>query len=304
MLPWSTLHHLVKLPTGLWHRLVGPVVRRPPREREIPGSNPAYTGIFSGSSHTSDSKIGTPVATLPGVWRYRVSAVTGQPGVSILWLGEVKVWSATSISVWQHVKLSEQIRPWDTLACCWDVKQPTNKQTQDYGKTTDRARDIMHKNILTHSLYTILNVCDSLSDLQTQKLVLVCTLLHKHDSYMIFRKSCTLWFSTNPSHEHILVIIQQPTLHSQACTKITLSKSRLTQQSKSSEKWLQYEGSKPEWSISSLIYSRDTPFWSGTLEYIWNFMTISQVHLWSWKMSPAPMCPTFFGTLGLNLRSV
>ena len=38
-----------------------------------------------------------------------------------------KVWSATSVSVWQHVKLSKQIRPWDTLACCWDVKQPTNK---------------------------------------------------------------------------------------------------------------------------------------------------------------------------------
>ena len=28
--------------------------------------------------------------------------------------------------MWQHVKLSEQIRPWDTLACCWDVKQQTN----------------------------------------------------------------------------------------------------------------------------------------------------------------------------------
>ena len=41
----------------------------------------------------------------------------------------LNVWSATSVSVWQHVKLSEQIRPWDTLACCWDVKQPTNKQT-------------------------------------------------------------------------------------------------------------------------------------------------------------------------------
>ena len=40
-----------------------------------------------------------------------------------------KVWSATSISVWQHVKLSVQIRPWDTLPCCWDIKQPTNKQT-------------------------------------------------------------------------------------------------------------------------------------------------------------------------------
>ena len=41
-------------------------------------------------SHTSDSKTGTPVATLPGAWRYRVSA--GWPGVSILWLGEVKSW--------------------------------------------------------------------------------------------------------------------------------------------------------------------------------------------------------------------
>ena len=36
------------------------------------------------SSHTGDLKIGTPVATLPGSWRYRVSAGTGQPGVSIL----------------------------------------------------------------------------------------------------------------------------------------------------------------------------------------------------------------------------
>ena len=39
---------------------------------------------FSGSSHTSDLKIGTPVATLPGAWRYRASAGTGWPGVSIM----------------------------------------------------------------------------------------------------------------------------------------------------------------------------------------------------------------------------
>ena len=39
---------------------------------------------LSGSSHTSDSKIGIPVATLPGAWRYRVSTGTGRPGVSIL----------------------------------------------------------------------------------------------------------------------------------------------------------------------------------------------------------------------------
>ena len=30
---------------------------------------------------------------------------------------------ATSISVWQHVKLSSTLRPWDTQACCWDEKQ-------------------------------------------------------------------------------------------------------------------------------------------------------------------------------------
>ena len=51
------------------HRLVGLVVRRPPRERKVPGSNPACGGIFSGSSHTSDLNIGAPVLTCqaPGV---------------------------------------------------------------------------------------------------------------------------------------------------------------------------------------------------------------------------------------------
>ena len=39
---------------------------------------------FSVSSHTSDLKIGNPVASLPGAWCYRVSAGTGQSGVSIL----------------------------------------------------------------------------------------------------------------------------------------------------------------------------------------------------------------------------
>ena len=65
-------------------RLVGLVVRRLPRERKVPSSNPARAGIFSGSSHTSDFKIGTPVATLPGAWRCRVSTGTGRPGVSLL----------------------------------------------------------------------------------------------------------------------------------------------------------------------------------------------------------------------------
>ena len=42
-----------------------------------------------------------------------------------------KVWSAASISVWQHVNLSTQIRPWDTPVCCLEVmeasKQPTDQ---------------------------------------------------------------------------------------------------------------------------------------------------------------------------------
>ena len=59
-------------------------LRRPPPKRKIPGSNPACAGIFPGSSHTSELKIGTPVATLTGAWRYRVSAGTDWPSVSIL----------------------------------------------------------------------------------------------------------------------------------------------------------------------------------------------------------------------------
>ena len=36
--------------------------------------------------------MGTPVATLPGAWRSRVSTGTGRPGVSIPRLGEVERW--------------------------------------------------------------------------------------------------------------------------------------------------------------------------------------------------------------------
>ena len=50
---------------------------------EIPGSNPACAEIFPVSSHTSDLKIDTPVTTLPGARRYRVSTGAGWPGVSI-----------------------------------------------------------------------------------------------------------------------------------------------------------------------------------------------------------------------------
>ena len=58
------------------HRLVGLVVKVfAPRVRR---------GNFAMSSRNSGFKIGTPVATLSGAWRYRVNAGTGWSGVSIL----------------------------------------------------------------------------------------------------------------------------------------------------------------------------------------------------------------------------
>ena len=92
---------------------------------------PLAPGFFRGR-HTSDLKIGTPVATLPSAWRYRVSTGTGRPGVSILWPGEVERWSCNFYLSVAACKI-KQIRPWDTLACCWDVKQPTNKQNFNLG---------------------------------------------------------------------------------------------------------------------------------------------------------------------------
>ena len=111
-----------------WTASLAEWLRHPPREQKILGSNPTCAKIVSGLSHTSDLKIGTPVATLPGAWRYRVSAGTGRPGVSILWLGEVESWICNFyLSV--AARQIEQIRPWYTLACCWDFKQATNQQT-------------------------------------------------------------------------------------------------------------------------------------------------------------------------------
>ena len=59
-------------------------LRRPFRKRKVRSSNPACDGVFTGSSHTSDLKIGTTLATLPGAWHHRVRAGTGRPGVGIL----------------------------------------------------------------------------------------------------------------------------------------------------------------------------------------------------------------------------
>ena len=53
------------------------------READLGSILAFVVGVFSRSSHTSDLKIGPPVANLPGAWHYRVSAGTGWPGVNI-----------------------------------------------------------------------------------------------------------------------------------------------------------------------------------------------------------------------------
>ena len=65
------------------YRLVD-VVKASASGAEDPGFESRLRRDFYGSSHTSDFKIGIPVATMPGTWHYRVSAGTGLPGVSIL----------------------------------------------------------------------------------------------------------------------------------------------------------------------------------------------------------------------------
>ena len=67
------------------HRLVGLVIQASSLRAEDPGFDSRLRrGDFSGSRHTSDLRIGSPVATLPGARRCRVSAGTDRPGVNIL----------------------------------------------------------------------------------------------------------------------------------------------------------------------------------------------------------------------------
>ena len=69
---------------GLVDRFVGLVVKVSASRRGDSGIDSRLRrSDFSGSSRTSDLKVGTPVA-VSGAWRYRVSTGTGRVGVSIL----------------------------------------------------------------------------------------------------------------------------------------------------------------------------------------------------------------------------
>ena len=99
---------------------------------------PLAPGFFSGSNHTSGLKLALqwlPCQT-PGV-RGSVLGLVCPVSIYCDWV-RWKVWFATSISVCQRVNLSEQIRPRDTHACCWDVKQPRNNM-DGFAQTILRA---------------------------------------------------------------------------------------------------------------------------------------------------------------------
>ena len=83
-------------------------LRPPPRERKIRGSNPACVGIFR---DTSDSTLVLRWLSCqePGVIG-SVLGLVSPVSACCDWM-RWKVVSATSISEWQHVKLSEQILP-------------------------------------------------------------------------------------------------------------------------------------------------------------------------------------------------
>ena len=74
--------HIIHLFSSLPHRIVGLVVKASSSRAE----DTACAGIFP------ESRLKNWHSTLPGAWRYRVSAGTGWPSVSILWLGEMESW--------------------------------------------------------------------------------------------------------------------------------------------------------------------------------------------------------------------
>ena len=80
---WCNCHHRIDC-------LIGLVVKASASRAKDPGFESHLRQEFSGSSHTNDLRIGTPVANLPSAWRYRVNDGTAWPGVSILWLGETE----------------------------------------------------------------------------------------------------------------------------------------------------------------------------------------------------------------------
>ena len=108
-----------------FYRLVGLVVKASTSRVEDHGFKSLALGFYQGRVIPMTKKLALQwlPCQVPGV----IGSVLGLVSPVSVYCDWVrwKVRPATSTSVWQHVKLSEQVRPWDTLVCCWDVKQTT-----------------------------------------------------------------------------------------------------------------------------------------------------------------------------------
>ena len=134
-------------------------LRRPLRERKDPEFESRLRRDFFRVESYKWQKMALqwlPCQT-PGIIGSALGLV-GPVSVYCDWVRQ-KVWSAASISVWQHVKLSVQIRPWDTLACCWDVQQPTNQQTNSLLLCLSVCLSVCLSLSLSPSLSACLCVC-------------------------------------------------------------------------------------------------------------------------------------------------
>ena len=76
---WLWNNQIMLIFPSMHNHLVVLVVKESAARPEDPGFASCLRWDISGLSHASDLKTVTPVATLPGAWRYRVSAGTGQP---------------------------------------------------------------------------------------------------------------------------------------------------------------------------------------------------------------------------------
>ena len=131
-----------------------------------------FSGDSSRSSHISDFKICTPMATLPGAWRYRVSVGTVWLSVSILWLGEIENLICNfylSVAVWKIVWADLSLR-YTRILLAHKSNQPTNKKINNKkknnipvcNKVSTRQRNRNLKNRWSNSMYCWVPVLERL----------------------------------------------------------------------------------------------------------------------------------------------
>ena len=168
------------------------MVWRPPRERQAGWFNSRFgRGSFPRWRQTSDLKIGTPVAILPGARHRRVSAGTGLPGVSTLWLGRTVSFMFSfyhSVAIRRIVRADQSLRYTSMLlgrkASKYHHRRRRHQQPNETGisPASPRARGKEQLFIVPPRLFPFTAGCSPLS----MPPIVLCWL-----------PSCSRWF--NPS---------------------------------------------------------------------------------------------------------